>query len=39
MSNHHILIEINLDKSKITIYDSKRLSQDLIQPCIDMLNK
>jgi hypothetical protein len=38
-SNHYILIVMNLDKSKIRILDSKRLSCDLIQPCIDMLNK
>jgi hypothetical protein len=38
-SNHYILIGINLDKSKIRILDSKRLSHDLIQPCSNMLNK
>jgi hypothetical protein len=28
-SNRHILIEINLDKSTIRIYDSKRLGQKI----------
>ncbi|OEL38336.1 hypothetical protein BAE44_0000645 [Dichanthelium oligosanthes] len=38
MNYHYVLIDINLDQSRIEVYDSKQRDHVKIQPLIDLLN-
>ncbi|KAG2562468.1 hypothetical protein PVAP13_8KG074601 [Panicum virgatum] len=36
---HHVLLDINLNNSRIEVYDSRKRPLSLIQPVIDVVNK